>query len=98
MPLNRWQPAHSLSAPAASGGTMGQQRLHDSPILFPLSLPPFFEPTQGRGGAGLAGPQAPLFDGGAPQARPGGGGHFNQPRRRKYHIGPSALSSISSTA
>src|SRR6218665_101271 len=33
----------------------------------------FFEPTQGHGGAGLAGPQAPLFDGRAPQARPGGG-------------------------
>ena len=52
--------------------------------------------TPERRGTGFARPQAlsPWWK--APQATQGD--HFNHPRRRKYHIGTSALATISSSA
>ena len=48
-------------------------------------------------GTGFAGPleASPRRGEGAQRHR---GGYFNQPRLRKYHMGPSALASISSSA
>ena len=45
-------------------------------------------------GTGFAGPPV-ASPGGGRRAAPQGEAYFNQPRLRKYHIGPSALASIS---
>ena len=53
--------------------------------------------TPERRGTGFARPQA-LSPWGEGAAGDSGGGYFNHPRRRKYHIGTSALATISSSA
>ncbi len=47
-------------------------------------------------GTGFAGPLEASPSGGR-RAAPQGGTYFNQPRLRKYHMGPSALATINAT-
>lgn len=71
-----------------------QPTISQSDSLLEASLTDIFNgsaPDRRRGGPGPAGPLEASPRG---KARSASGGYFNQPRLRKYHIGPSALVTI----